>query len=308
MAGPRIDPVCVLCALLFLVTNSMDIAIRWKHVERRHFNYRSWRELDVDYLKEEWAFRNESKALETVAGLLGAFTWFILCMPIIEASWFLSRGGKKRTAPHIFVVIFAVGSSFTELMSRLMFVGTANTAEWITSSFDLDSWNGAWQSFELTFMLLRGAIIWIDAFEYFSLFIIMILLCLAVWAEHNDGLGSETFGNKWAGFGLVIATFCLIEFAADIMRFIAWGWYMKVSIIISIFNSVIALPIWLLILGAQLPKVRSHYESSVQESSSSETRNETKANGTPGTPPPAGAFQRDENFQSDIVVTGAELS
>ena len=136
----------------------------------------------------------------------------------------------------------------------------------------------------------------------------MILLCLAVWAEHNDGLGRYTFGKKWAGLGLVIATFCLLEFAADIMRFIAWGWYMKVSIIISIFNSVIALPIWLLILGAQLPTVRNHYESAhaVQESST-ETRIETKANGAPGTPPPAGAFNRDDNFQSDIA-TGAELS
>ena len=156
MAGPRIDPVCVVCALLLLVTNSMDVAIRWKHVERHHFNYRSWRELDVDYLKEEWAFRNDSKTLETVTGLLGAFTWFILCMPIIEASWFLSNGGKKRTAPHIFVAIFAIGSSFTELMSRLMFVGTANTAEWLTTSFNLDNWNGGWQTLEVTFMILRG--------------------------------------------------------------------------------------------------------------------------------------------------------
>ena len=85
---------------------------------------------------------------------------------------------------------------------------------------------------------------------------------------------------------------------------------MKVSIIISIFNSVIALPIWLLIMGAQLPNVRSHYESAnavpAQEPSPT-PQNGRKVEEIPGSPPPAGAFNMENKFQSDIVV-GAELS
>jgi len=289
----------------------MDVAIRWKSVERNHFNFRSWQNLDEDYIKEEWNFRNDGKILESVTGLLGAFTWFILCIPIVEASWFMSNGGKNRTGPHTFLMVFAIGSSFTELIARLMMVGCANAAEWIAKSFALDSWNGGWKTLEITYIILRGAIIWIDAFESFALFVILILLFLTVWAEHTEGKGAHSFGKKWAGLGLVISFFCLFEFVADIMRFMNWHWYMRVSIVISIFNSVIALPIWLLILSAQLPSVRYHFERSKaeQESSSNVQNASDEINGIKegGPQPPIGAFSKETNIVSDIS-SGGELS
>uniref|UniRef100_A0A7S2W1S3 Uncharacterized protein n=1 Tax=Eucampia antarctica TaxID=49252 RepID=A0A7S2W1S3_9STRA len=304
-----IDPVCVICAVLFIITNSMGIAIRFKYQDRRHFNYASMTELDPNYIKDEWDFRYDGQTLETVTGLLGAVAWFSLCIPILETSWMLSKGGTKRTGSHAFLCIFTIGSSLVELIAKLMFVGMNNTAEWISSKFTLNDWDG-WKTLEVAFIVVRGAMVWVDAFEYFALFLIMTLIGLSVLAENRAEGTSITFDNKWAIFGFVIGISSLIEFSADVLRFVNWGWFSRAALIVSVFNSIIALPIWLLLLGLQLPHVRHAFENSssvVESESSSSAKTDDKEGGEQ---PPSGAFQSPEtNFQTDAAVTAVgELS
>jgi len=297
-----IDPICVISALLFVVTNSMDIASKFTFMDRRQGKWELHKSLDVSYLKDEWDHRHRNSAFETVTGLLGAVAWFSLCIPIIETSWFLSRGGKKRTGSHAFVCILAIGASSIELIAKLMYVGMSDTQEFIATNFALDDWDG-WKTLEIVHSVVYGVLIWIDAFEYFAMFLIMSLIGLSVWKENREGDGSFIFDKKWAGFGFLIGLVSILEFSAAVLRFVSWKLFSKMVLYLSIFNSVIALPIWLLLLGLQLPVVRRGFEISTEVSLSSQPADSVKAN-----EPPSGTFELTENnFKSD-VVSGGELS
>mmetsp|Transcript_12037 Transcript_12037/g.21877 ORF Transcript_12037/g.21877 Transcript_12037/m.21877 type:complete len:115 (+) Transcript_12037:881-1225(+) len=82
---------------------------------------------------------------------------------------------------------------------------------------------------------------------------------VSVWSMKGS-LVYCPFGRKWACFGLFIGVLCLVDFAADIARFVSWRTFEKVALTISIFNSVLFIPLWLLELARQLPKARAGTE------------------------------------------------
>lgn len=101
-----------------------------------------------------------------------------------------------------------------------------------------------------------GLIIWVDAFEWFALFGILTLI------YYSNGTMSDAlrpFGKWWARWGLLIAFLCFINFAADVLRFEEWSTFSKFAIFISVVDMVLMLPIWLLVLGRQLPRARPKY-------------------------------------------------
>jgi hypothetical protein len=105
-------------------------------------------------------------------------------------------------------------------------------------------------------MGLEGLILWIDAFEWLALFGIFVLMFVSVWSMKGS-LVYCPFGRKWACFGLCIGVLCMVDFAADVARFVSWRFFEKLALAISILNTVLFIPLWLLELARQLPKARA---------------------------------------------------
>merc|ERR1712194_875025 len=63
---------------------------------------------------------------------------------------------------------------------------------------------------------------------------------------------SFTFGKCWAHFGLFISLMSFIDFAAQVLRILAWGYFTEIGMLIGLINRLVLFPLWLCCLGKQL--------------------------------------------------------
>jgi hypothetical protein len=98
--------------------------------------------------------------------------------------------------------------------------------------------------------------LWVDAFEWIALFCILILLYFSVGTQTRE---NRKISMSWARMGLIIAFLTFIDFSADVLRLEEWETFSKLAVAVSIFNSVIMLPSWLLYLSCNLYKVMPQY-------------------------------------------------
>jgi len=213
----------------------------------------------VDYIQKNWGEKVNERLFTSLAGLLNAAAWFTFCVPILQIAWILSKGGKRKLGMHALMGALVIGGSIAELLSRLMMVGIENVAEWMAREFNLDDWVNqgdgiGWKVLELTTQLSRGLILWVDSFEYLALFGVLLITFFSARTERVP-----SFGKKWANFGVFISILCLFDFLARVARFAEWRLFMEIAIIISLANTVVFIPVWLLILGHQLPTARPEY-------------------------------------------------
>lgn len=266
------DFACVMSTVFFAVSNLLYIILRVKERQGFHFDFELWTDLDPFYLKYQWQHRMSNRALMGAAGLLSALAWFLFCIPIINVAWILSNRGKRKMGMHVLIGTLAIGGSIAELLARLMMVGISNVAQWLAKDFNLDHWKATspgeetndgtgWKVLEISYMLGRGIILWIDAFEWLALSGVLVLIFFSIrdYREHSP------FGWKWSILGLAIGILSLFDFIAEILRFQSWRTFMLISLAISIINTLILMPIWLLMLGRQLPSARREYEGSEGE-------------------------------------------
>jgi hypothetical protein len=183
-----------------------------------------------------------------------------LCI-VIKVTWIQSNAGRHQLGLHISIVVLALAGSFSELLSRLLVLGSTNALEWMAGSFNLDDWNVTstandeigWRTLEMIDIAISGLLLWIDAVEYLFLSSILILLFFSI----RSTSGYRVFGMRFAYFGIFIACLGIIEFAAAIMRFENWGTYSTIGFIINVLNQLILFPVWLVWLGRQLPKAEA---------------------------------------------------
>ena len=202
--------------------------------------------------------------MSSSARLLGAIAWFSFCVPILNVVWVLSVGGKRRVGLHVVIAALALGGSIAELLARLMMVGVENVGIWLSKDWNLDSWANendglGWRTLEISYMLCRGIILWIDAFEWLALFGMFTLIFVSLRADRE----SATFSMKWAYLGLVVGTLSLVAFLADTLRFLSWRIMTSIEMFVAILNTLILFPTWLIWLGKQLPQLRRKYEEDV---------------------------------------------
>lgn len=69
-----------------------------------------------------------------------------------------------------------------------------------------------------------------------------------------------TFTKCFANFGLFIGFLALLDFFADVLRFINWHIFGKLALATNILIGVVFLPTWLLILARQLPAATERLE------------------------------------------------
>jgi hypothetical protein len=228
------DITCVLAALFFFTGNLILLIVYAKENGRDHYDLDQYKDLNPDYIQEEWKFRVKHRAPYLAAGLVNGLAWFCLAFPILQLCWILSFRGTRRLWLHVMVAILTLCGSFTEWISRFLYIGSSMATQLLVKEFQLDHWYSSnsndgigWRVLEVTHIVTSGLIWFIDAFEWLALFCIMTLLHISVrhwrtWdtADTTDATGTDSccFGACWNAVGLFIALLSLLDFVAEVLR------------------------------------------------------------------------------------------
>lgn len=254
---------CLISAVCFIVSNSMGISVIVKDINWTGFDNSKWKSLDPNYLIELWDYRSSVMPLFQAASLFDAFGWLFMTVPIIQLAWALSYGGKRLTAMHTAIAAFAIIACFTEVTSRLLFLGSWGSAHEIYTSFNLENWVGStsqdlagWRSLEVNWMVVEGLLQWVDAFEWICLFSILTLVYISVGTQMEE---ARKLPMWWARIGLLISFLTIIDFTSDLLHLEEWVSFAKFSVFIAIANTLVLLPIWLVYLAFSLHKILPEY-------------------------------------------------
>jgi len=279
------DSSCIITLGLRFTADVLSLVIKTNQRRNSSFNFQKLKSFDGDYIEERWNDRFEDLSLYNAASLFSALGWFAFCVPILQVSWLLSKGGKIRIAQHLIIAMLVVGGSICELVSSLMLIGITGTSFWISQELSLDNWfesnDGSsdkigWKVLELVDLVVGGMLMWVNALEWFCLFGIMTLIFINVRIEHkNLREGSETFGKNWALLGLVIGICAFLDFISDIMRLTNWRAYTEISLIITSVNLLILFPTWIFLLGKKIGPLKQSLENSLVIDLPSRSTNDT---------------------------------
>lgn len=292
------DLTCLLASGLYFSGAIITVIIAVREQQREHYDYATFTSLNPLYIQKDWYFRREQLPLELAAGFLNAISWIVFAAPIAQVAIVLSRGGTRRLATHVSIVVLALAACISECMARLMHLGTANWGIWLSEEYNLNEWvnrntkdNIGWRTLEVGNLVNYGLLLWIDAFEFLALFGILILIFASVVGATADG--GPNFGRCWAGFGLFIALFALADFIASVLRFTDWPTFAMLSFFITIINRLVCIPIFLLVLGWQLPSAMVQHKEQEQVRQEQRTVNRSRhwvdsSGGAPSSPPPDG--------------------
>lgn len=259
-----IDIPCLAAAVCFLIGNAISVAYEGRERNRGHYSYAAFTELQPEFIQKDWAFRRDNQSLELAGGFINAFSWLFLSIPIIQCAIILSFGGTRRLSVHVAMAAFVVAGCVSEFLSGLMYLGASNWGVWLSTGYNLENWVSSsshdgigWRVLETSYLITHGTIFWIDSFEYLSLFGALLLFYVSV---NSLPIGGPSFSRALAGFGLFIALFSLSDFFSGILRLRDWSTFTLLSILISVVNRLVCLPIFLLILGCQLPRARLEHK------------------------------------------------
>jgi len=279
------DSSCIITLGLRFTADVLSLVIKTNQRRNSSFNFQKLKSFDGDYIEERWNDRFEDLSLYNAASLFSALGWFAFCVPILQVSWLLRKGGKIRIAQHLIIAMLVVGGSICELVSSLMLIGITGTSFWISQELSLDNWfesnDGSsdkigWKVLELVELVVGGMLMWVNALEWFCLFGIMTLIFINVRIEHkNLREGSETFGKNWALLGLVIGICAFLDFISDIMRLTNWRAYTEISLIITSVNLLILFPTWIFLLGKKIGPLKQSLENSLVIDLPSRSTNDT---------------------------------
>ena len=267
------DLSCLIAAACFITGGALSVTLHVREKNREHFDYAQFTMLQPDYIQKDWAFRRENQSIGLASGFINAFAWIFLSIPMIQSAVILSRGGTRKLSVHIFIGVLVVAGCVMEFLARFMSLGQENWGVWLSQEYNLQNWASAtsndnigWRTLEVSHLINYGTVIWIDSFEYLCLGFALLLFYASVNSLPLDG---PMITRSLAGFGLFIGLFSLADFVAGILRLKDWSTFRMLSMIISVINRLVLLPLFLLILGMQLPRaVREHKEQVVPSAGS----------------------------------------
>lgn len=271
------DLSCIVATILFFVGNLFLIIVGVLDAQSRTENSSVYEmNLNPDFIKLRWEFRRNWIGVTMSSSLINALAWLIFTIPILQLAWILSLGGRRNVWMHAAIVILCLGASFTEFISLLFQVGVSNVGEWISKDINLERWiidttNGSantvdnigWRVLELSYTVFTGMSMWVEAFEWLAMFMILTLIYISsrtLVATGSEDRPSFTFGRCWAHLGLFIGLLSLIDFAAQVLRFTNWVYFTNISVFFGVLNRLILLPVWLCLLSCQLPAAANSVE------------------------------------------------
>jgi len=269
------DLACLLAALCFCVGNIFVIA---NEMQTRNdgFDFQELMALDPLYI-EQMHFRSLNwMPLHVVANVMNSAGWLVLTFPFMQVCVVLSEGGNRRVLLHVTMAVLVLSAATMEAMCRLFNLGSGRALNHMADKFELDDWTGndekfGWKVFEMLRIMTNGLFMWIDSFEYLALFLVLIMNNLSVRSSNM-----KHFGATWADFGVLIAIFAIFDFAFNLLRLKEWGLFQQLGLIVAIVNRLVCLPIWLIMMGKQLPQAyvefsRSGYGVEEQEQEARES-------------------------------------
>ena len=117
-------------------------------------------------------------------------------------------------------------------------------------------------SYFLFYSIILGFLLWIDTLEWAILFQVVLIMFISVRSEAKD---EKTFSISWAFLGLFTGILCLFDFASSILRLDNWRRWSFITLILTFGNRLILIPIWLIVLGRQLPRAIKKAEMRYEE-------------------------------------------
>lgn len=144
----------------------------------------------------------------------------------------------------------------TDLLFAAVFL-TRHACPRSSSPLAAQDGNG-WKVLEISFLVNQGSMLWIDAVDWLFLSLTLMLVYRSVAADASSGHGASPFPLHWARLGLVVAFFSGLDFLAECARFMAgWRAFSAMASVLSVLNTLLLLPAWLIYLGWDLPRARA---------------------------------------------------
>jgi hypothetical protein len=278
------DTSCVVAVILAFVANVLRIAnmVKWQRrlIDGSYkFSETLLIDLDPAYIEELFEKGNFNTTLRNAAAIFRAVAIFAMFIPILQVSWILSERGTKNISLHATTFFLSVAGGMCVLVVNLISVGTHTALAQIVYAFNLDNWNlevtekdnstngdaVGWRVLELIRMVVDGMGRWLSAFEWICISTIFTIFFFSVLSDNRSLSGGVGFGSKWASLGLVIAFIGIFEFFASIETLWASETWRNFTLFVTVLNTLILIPAWLIVLGLALPHVKNASETSKYE-------------------------------------------
>ena len=133
----------LVCLVLFLISNTIQLfsILNEAFLAKKIEDEDRWHALDPEYLEGIWKERLNARLLEVDISIFSALAWFSLVMPVTQAAYLLSDGGKRWIGLHISIVALVLGAAMSEVLSHVMSIGLNGTIRWMVNQFELSDWN-----------------------------------------------------------------------------------------------------------------------------------------------------------------------
>jgi len=263
---------CLLAAALFWACNAIQItqiaqqASSWGSSDKSKYF-----QLLPDYIEYEWFQKIDARKLEFASGFLKGLFWIAFCIPVVEMAWVLSRNGTRSMSCNIGIMIFVLAGSWSKWFSSIFWNGIYISFIQLAKNFNLDNWLPSiqaalqyqldgddgigWRVLEVNFIVTRGLVLIVNGTEWICLAVVFTLTFFSVmeWRKEDE----SSFGGRWNALGLFIGLLAAIQFVLEIAGVewskVAWIFF----IMYSSLNRLILIPLWIIILGFQLPRATS---------------------------------------------------
>lgn len=264
---------CVLAAVCLIAGNILKIVYYANLFRDNHgkFDWETYTTLDPDFIATEWEIRMSRHSLFLASGFLNTLGWLFLAYPIMQMAWILSKRGSRALVLNIVIGLLALAGGITELISNFTWLGISYMSEYVAYLYGLNNNGGdflvrpdaatedgyGWRVLEMTHIVARGFITYVDSFEWIALAGVFIFTFASVrgWLMQDQ----TSFGSRWNTMGLFIGFVCILEFVAEILRFeenmrSSSRIFGVVSLIYAVLNRIVFIPAWILSLGVMIPR------------------------------------------------------
>ena len=273
----RIDGSCFFAAVFFVLSGIFrTVLFGSRHGHHGNFNYELMKAMDGEYLRSQWqAVDATSNGLRIAQGILHILAWIVTATVLFRAAALQhnSQGGTS-VGLHLSIPFLGGTIAIVELLVHMLTFGSMMSLQWMASDFTMENWyeisglgDGqqdliGWKVLEVVSIAAHGMLLWADAIEYFFLAVVFILLFISTKGQ------ASPLSTSWSCFGLFLALLCIVDIAAEILRFNNWMLFSQICFWISTANRCVLFPNWLMWLGVQLamaPSLNMKQELNVAE-------------------------------------------
>lgn len=168
-----LDFSCLL-AVVLIVIRDICAAIVSANLFRSSsdFSFDDYKDLNPQYILGRFRHFNDNKSFYNFSLMMNALATFAFFVPLLQVSWILSDGGKRRISSMAVICVLVLTGAICELIVSLLMLGINGSETWVGNDFNLYDWtnsttensgNGGdmigWRVLELVHTVLRGEFI-----------------------------------------------------------------------------------------------------------------------------------------------------